>query len=192
MTAVQNVLGRQIAAVSIVDAYIMVIVVIAIAVDQYDRDPALLHLLVEGIRIHADDNDPVQIALLCQGQIALVGIRSRDDHMVAFLSGAQFNASQYLRVKLVLKHESASSLGLRDHYADQPGILSGAAQGTGCHVWCITQPLDGLLDPPACLLGNRALPAQCIRDGRAGDASLFGDIPHGDPIGRHAIPPRLI
>ena len=33
---------------------------------------------------------------------------------------------------------------------------------------------------------------QCIRDGRAGDASLFGNIPHGDPIGRHAIPPRLI
>ena len=44
----------------------MVIVVIAIAVDQYDRDPALLHLLVEGIRIHADDNDPVQIALFAR------------------------------------------------------------------------------------------------------------------------------
>ena len=81
----------------------MVIVVIAIAVDQYDRDPALLHLLVEGIRIHDDDNDPVQIALLCQGQIALVGIRSRDDHMVAFLSGAQFNASQYVNLTFLHK-----------------------------------------------------------------------------------------
>jgi len=44
------------------------------------------------MRVHPDDDDPVQIALLCQFQVFFIRIRTGYHHMIAVFTGSIFNA----------------------------------------------------------------------------------------------------
>ena len=175
-------MGGEIAAIGIIDPYIMVVIIVAITVNEHDGDLALLHLLIEAVRVHPNDNDPIQIPLLGQGQIALVGIGSRDEDMVTILARVVLDAAQHFAVKAILKHQPVSRLRLGNDHPDELGVLGRAAQRPRGDVGGVAQPLDGLLYPLARLLGNRSFPAQHIGDCRTGDTRLPGDILHGNAV----------
>lgn len=154
MAALKDVLRGEIAAVGVVDAHIVVVVVVAVAVDEHDGYLALLHLLIELVRVHADDDDAVQVALLGQGEIALVRVRGGDEHVEAALPGAELDAAEDLAVKLVLEHQPALALRLRHDDADELAVVARAGERARGHVRRVAEVLYRLA-PRACASRRR-------------------------------------
>jgi len=93
-------------------------VIVAVAIDQNNRDLCFLHLLIEFVRVHTDHDDSIQVALFGQRQITFVGVRRGNQNVIALLAGIEFNAAQDLTVKAVLKHQPVTG----NHNANQLGI----------------------------------------------------------------------
>ena len=68
-------IGSQITSIGIINSYAMVIMIVTVAVNQYNGDLCFLHLTVKVIRVHTDNNNSVKVSLFSQSQVAFIYIR---------------------------------------------------------------------------------------------------------------------
>ena len=185
MPVLEDVFRREVAAVGVVYADVVVVVVVAVAVDEHYGYLALLHLLVKLVGVHAYDDYPVEVALLRERQVALVRVRGGDEDMVAALAGAELDAAEYLAVKLVLEHEPPLALGLGHDDAYELAVVARAGERARGHIRRIAQLLYRLLHALARLVGYRPLAAYGVADRRRGDPRRLGDVLHCDSLTGH-------
>ena len=106
-----HMIGSQITSIGIINSYAMVIMIVTVAVNQYNGDLCFLHLTVKVIRVHTDNNNPVKVSLFSQSQVAFIYICGRNNHMIAMLSCVILNAANDFTVKIILQHQFAAGAG---------------------------------------------------------------------------------
>ena len=114
-----HMIGSQITSIGIINSYAMVIVIVTVAVNQYNGDLCFLHLTVKVIRVHTDNNNSVKVSLFSQSQVAFIYICGRNNHMIAMLSCVILNAANDFTVKIILQHQFAAGLGLWNDNSNQ-------------------------------------------------------------------------
>lgn len=112
-------IGSQITSIGIINSYAMVIMIVTIAVNQYNGDLCFLHLTVKVIWVHTDNNNPVKVPFFSQSQVAFIYICGRNNHMIATLSCMILNAANDFTVKIILQHQLAAGLGLWNDNSNQ-------------------------------------------------------------------------
>ena len=163
MSVFQHIAGCQIAAVGIVDTDIVVIMVVAVAVNQHDGNLRFLHLLIEVVGVHANDDDAIQIALLSKGQITLVCVSCGNQNVIPLLASIILDASQDLAVEAILEHQPVTGFCLGDNHADQLGVAHRKA--SGIQIRHIVQFFNGFHNTTLGFFRNRTLATERIRNG---------------------------
>ena len=114
-----HMIGSQITSIGIINSYAMVIMIVTIAVNQYNGDLCFLHLTVKVIWVHTDNNNPVKVPFFSQSQVAFIYICGRNNHMIAMLSCVILNAANDFTVKIILQHQFAAGLSLWNDNSNQ-------------------------------------------------------------------------
>ena len=190
MSVLQHIAGGKIASVSIINADVVIIMVIAVAINQDNGNLGFLHLLIKIIGVHTNDNNAIQIAFFCKGQVALVGIRCGNQNVVSLLPGVILNAAKDFTIKAVLEHQAVARFCLGNHNADQLGIPH--TQAPGIQIRHIVKRFDGFHHPAFGLFRNGTLTAKGIRNCCRRNARQLGHILECRSCHGIVLPSRLI
>ena len=187
MPLFDQVAGRQLRALPILDADGVEVVVLHIAVHQHDGHADLLELVQVPARIGADEYDAVQPAIPRDAQIALVLLGAGQQQVIAVLSRHVFDGGQQIAVKGVGEHELLARFGLGNQHADE--VAPPAGQAAGIQVRHVIQPLDRIQNALGRLRadGLRGRAVQHIADRADRNPGFLGHILdanalHGRPL----------